>query len=182
MGFDGAPRSFGSDTRGREVFSFLEGEVPCNLDYFSDQVFRGAAALIRRFHDLSTQLVECTAASAVGIETVCLNDLSPCNFVFRDGLPMAMIDFDAASPGTRAYALGYAAWLWLDIGNSEVTSTEQKQRLHLFVDAYGALTPQVVVPSMMHRQSVLAEGQRLARKEAAACLAWTRHHVRTLAG
>ena len=61
------------------------GDVPADL------VLHGgcrAAALIRRFHDLSAALV---ATPAAGIEVVCHNDLSPCNFVFRDGVPAALI-------------------------------------------------------------------------------------------
>ena len=111
-GFGGAPRFLGADEIGREVFSFIEGEVPAELGLFNDRALCGAAALIRRLHDLAAELVTGTA------ETVCHNDLSPCNFVFRDGLPIAVIDFDAASPGSRAHDLGYAAWLWLDFGSS----------------------------------------------------------------
>ncbi|WP_165504856.1 phosphotransferase [Rhizobium pisi] len=46
-----------------------------------------------------------------GFEVVYHNDLSPCNFVFRQQIPVAIIDFDAASFGRRVYDLGYAAWL-----------------------------------------------------------------------
>ena len=45
------------------------------------------ARLIRRFHDLSAQLVATPAAAAVGVEVICHNDLSPCNFVFRADVP-----------------------------------------------------------------------------------------------
>jgi hypothetical protein len=52
---------------------------------------------------------------------------------------IALIDFDAAAPGTRIGDLGYAAWLWLDIGNVDLYSPgEQGRRLKLFVESYGS--------------------------------------------
>jgi Ser/Thr protein kinase RdoA (MazF antagonist) len=79
LGLDVAPRYLGSDEQGRETFSYLEGEVPDELDAgFSDATLASAARLIRRYHDA-------TAGSTLadGCEIVCHNDLSPCNFVFR---------------------------------------------------------------------------------------------------
>ena len=86
------------------MFSYLAGDVPVELDAsFSDATLTMAAQLIRRFHD-ATADTELTS----GQEVVCHNDLSPCNFVFRSGKPVAMIDFDNAAPGTRLHDLGYA--------------------------------------------------------------------------
>jgi len=96
-GFEGAPTSLGSDEQGREIFSFLPGQVPEDLyPSLPDETLAAAAWLIRRFHDA-------TAGTRIshGHETVCHGDLSPCNFIFRDGGPIGMIDFDAAVPGTR---------------------------------------------------------------------------------
>ena len=53
-GFDGAPRFLGLDDRGREVLTFVDGEVNCYpLPYhiWSDETLVGAARLLRRFHD-----------------------------------------------------------------------------------------------------------------------------------
>src|SRR5437879_3379222 len=51
-GFAGAPRYLGSDEQGREIFSFLRGEVPPDLDAsIPDETLAAAARLIRRFHD-----------------------------------------------------------------------------------------------------------------------------------
>jgi aminoglycoside phosphotransferase (APT) family kinase protein len=183
-GFEAVPLPLGTDETGREMFSYIEGEVPAELGFHEDHVLRSAAALIRRFHDLGTELLG-TAAAQVGIEVVCHNDLSPCNFVFREGLPVAMIDFDVAAPGTRAHDLGYAAWLWLDFGNPEISAAEQGRRLKLFVDAYGGLEPGAVIRGVLARQQALVtEGRSQGKVEvaewAAACLEWTRRHVSAL--
>lgn len=175
-GFEGSPRSLGTDDEGREVFSFLEGEVPDDIGFFDDAAITAAAQLIRRYHDAVADFADATA------ETICHNDLSPCNFVFRQGVPVAMIDFDAAAPGTREYDLGYAAWLWLNIGSSELSGSDQKQRLQAFVRAYGTLHISEVVRAMMVRQDALADearrnGSEEMSKWAESCLHWTRENL-----
>ncbi|MFD1729234.1 phosphotransferase [Rhizobium viscosum] len=67
---------------------------------------------------------------------VCHNDLSPCNFVFSAGRPLAIIDFDSASPVPRMHDLGYAAWMWLDLGDDDIEPDLQRRRLTLFCKAY----------------------------------------------
>ena len=73
-GFDGAPRALGRDDQGRDVYSFIPGEVPLDLGLFSDVQLRSAFELLRRFHDA-------TAGSALAgaAEVVCHGDVSPCN-------------------------------------------------------------------------------------------------------
>ena len=94
------PLPLGTDEAGREMFSYIDGKVAADLGFYEDRVLLSAAGLIRRFQDLSTDLLS-PAGSCAGIEGVCHNDLSPCNFVFRNGLPVAMIDFDAVAPGSH---------------------------------------------------------------------------------
>ena len=178
--FDGAPAFLGTDAHGRDILAFIDGVVPADLGFHDDETLRGAAALIRRFHDLTAELVAAPAAHAVGIEIICHNDLSPCNFVFRDGVPVAMIDFDAAAPGSRLHDLGYAAWLWLDLGSPDITAREQQRRLATFIDAYGMYDSGLVRASILTRQRILvAEGNRTGNlamaRWAADCMAWTLH-------
>jgi aminoglycoside phosphotransferase (APT) family kinase protein len=180
--FEGTPSALGTDERGRDILAFIDGEVPTELTYHDDGTLRAAASLIRRFHDLSAELVATPAAQAVGIEVICHNDLSPCNFVFRDGVPVAIIDFDAAAPGSRLHDLGYAAWLWLDLGSPAITASEQKRRLAVIVQTYGMYSPDSILSAALKRQIILAaEGQRignLAMTEwATECMKWTRRHT-----
>lgn len=179
-GFEGVPRFLGEDEAGREVLSFIEGEVPAELGSYSDRALHSAATLIRRFHDLSADLA--AASAEICNEVVCHNDLSPCNFVFQGELPVGIVDFDAAAPGARAYDLGYAAWLWLDIGTRAVPASEQRRRLRVFVDAYGDIPLDIIVRFMMERQSVLITEGRSKRNEGMAewaecCLNWIRRHA-----
>ena len=178
-GFGAAPTHLGLDEQGRDVLTYIDGDVPADLSLHGDQTLCRAAILIRRFHDLSAALVTTPAA---GIEVVCHNDLSPCNFVFRDGVPAALIDFDAAAPGSRVHDLGYAAWLWLDVGSPEIAGAEQQRRLTLFLSAYGIGDSAAVVAAMLTRQAMLVEeGCRLGgaamAKWAADCSQWTQDNL-----
>lgn len=180
--FEGAPSFLGTDERGRDIFAFIDGEVPSELSHYDDETLRAAASLIRRFHDLSAELVATPAAQAVGIEVICHNDLSPCNFVFRAGVPSAMIDFDAAAPGSRLHDLGYAAWLWLDLGSPAVTASEQKRRLAVFVDTYGMYRPDSILSAALERQAILvAKAHRIGdlamAQWATECFEWTRRYA-----
>ena len=182
-GFEGAPASLGPDRQGREVFTFIAGDVPADLGFHDDETLARAARLIRRFHDLSADLVATPAAA--DIEVVCHNDLSPCNFVFREGVPVAMIDFDAAAPGSRAHDLGYAAWHWLDLGSPDIPTADQQRRLALFLTAYGADDYPRVVSAALARQAMLVEeGRRVGddrmARWAADCLEWTRQNEKLL--
>ncbi len=169
-GFDAAPAWLGIDAEGRDMLSFIAGEVPPDLSDHADAVLIAAAGLIRRYHDAAADLVP-------DAETICHNDLSPCNFVFRDGLPAALIDFDAAAPGNRAHDLGYAAWLWLNLGESESSPTEQARRLKLFLEAY---RPGVdgIIDAILRRQTLLiAEGDAAMAEWAERCRDWTEQHM-----
>jgi|SRR5579872_1407909 len=144
-GFAGAPRHLGTDDRGREIFSFLPGRVPLDLDpTIPDEALLAAARLIRRFHDATAD-----TALAAGHEVVCHNDLSPCNFVFRDGVPAGIIDFDAAAPGTRLQDLGMALFLWLNLGTDGPELAEQARRIGLFCRAYGTRADREVVGAII---------------------------------
>ncbi|MFS2176738.1 phosphotransferase [Rhizobium pisi] len=178
-GFDAAPRSISSDELGRDVFSYIQGDVPKDLSWHDDDVLIDAARLIRRYHDATAGLVASLPAQAVGLEVVCHNDLSPCNFVFRAGRPAAIIDFDSASPGPRMHDLGYAAWMWLDLGDDEIQPDLQRRRLTVFCRSYDAnLDLSRVVDFIMLRQRILiAQGRRIGdapmERWAANCLEWT---------
>ena len=143
-GFDAAPRYLGNDERGREMFSFLSGEVPADLDpAIPDEALVAAARLIRSFHDATAGLT-----LAAGQQVVCHHDLSPCNFVFRSGLPVGIIDFDAAAPGERLEDVGMALFLWLNLGADGPQPVEQARRIGLFCRAYGVEPTREVVDAI----------------------------------
>ena len=155
-GFTEAPYWLGTDEKGREVFSYVEGSVPHFLDrlHFDDATLRGAAHLIRRYHDATAPFFE-------GGRVACHNDLSPCNFAFRDGVPSAIIDFDNAAEGERIFDLGYAAWHWLNLGAKDAYAPEEQlRRLRVFAEAYGLeIEVSALIDAALLRQKLLLEAR-----------------------
>src|SRR5688572_3866116 len=96
-GFEGAPRFVGIDEKGRETLTYIPGTVPRRVGGFRKEQWLAAARLLRSFHD-ATVGSDLTGEH----EVVCHGDPGPGNFVLRDGMPFALIDFDGACPGTRA--------------------------------------------------------------------------------
>jgi aminoglycoside phosphotransferase (APT) family kinase protein len=164
--FDAAPRYLGRDEQGREMFAYVEGDVPDDLDPdFSDETLIAAARLIRRYHDATAR-----STSAKGAEVVCHNDLSPCNFVFREGTPIAIIDFDSAAPGARSDDLGYALFLWLNLGTDGPPAREQARRIVVFCDAYGIAEDTDIVETIAN--AISRNIQRLREQRRPADARW----------
>jgi hypothetical protein len=177
--FSGAPKWLGIDSSGREILSYMPGDVPPELKAFSTAQVTGAAHLLRALHD-STVDFEGRGSH----EVVCHGDASPCNCVFRDGLPYAFIDFDAAHAGERRDDVGYAAWLWLDLGNEDLDPAEQGRRVGEFVAAYGGMDLADAIPAVVDAQTELSrrDGAPLSTKEwARHCLQWSNENREPLA-
>jgi len=134
VGFEAAPRYLGIDDDGRDVLSFVEGDVPSDVSGIAwlDPQLRASAELLRTFHDATEG-----SALAGAEEVVCHGDFGPWNLVWRSGLPVAIIDFDDARPGTRREDVGYALWKHLGLGALRLDGSRQGARLEVFLDAYG---------------------------------------------
>jgi hypothetical protein len=149
VGFEAAPRFLGLDDQGREALTFIEGEVfsDCRGLVWADSQIEASARLLRRFHDA-------TAGSelARGEQVVCHNDFGPWNLVWRVGLPVAIIDFDYAAPGSRIDDLGYAVWKHLNLGLIDLSADEQGRRLRLMTSAYGIPADDDVLRSIARAQ------------------------------
>jgi hypothetical protein len=145
-GFTGSPRVLGVDEAGREILSFVDGEVhvapPGEPEpRLSDAQLESAARLIRRFHDA-------TAGSelAGGEEVVCHGDLGPHNTVFVGDEAVGLIDWDEGiGPGRRLVDLAHAIWCFVDVGEAGGPVAEQGRGIRLMCDAYGWDDPSPVV-------------------------------------
>jgi hypothetical protein len=161
-GFDGAPRFLGVDDRGREILTFIAGEVgayPLPTYMWSDEALAGAARLLRRLHDATLGYVAPDGAvwqfaypDPARHEVICHNDVAPYNMVFVDGRPHALIDFDTAGPCPRIWDLAYAAYTFVPLASfvpladgrtvpyESQHAGERARRLWLLQDAYGLPT------------------------------------------
>ncbi len=148
IGFEGVPRFRGVDGQGREVLTYLDGEMGhrWQAGSWSDEQLRQVARFIRRFHDATAR-----TELAGEAEVVCHNDFAPWNVVLVDGMPVGVIDFDDAAPGARARDLSYAFWCWLDIGGVAKEPRELARRLWLMREAYGGTDVEWVVPEIAKR-------------------------------
>jgi aminoglycoside phosphotransferase (APT) family kinase protein len=144
------PEPRGRDAEGREVLSFLPGDVPAHpmpAWVWADAALAAAAALLRRLHDATVGFERPGACWRLPAhepaEVVCHNDFAPYNLVFRDGAPIAVIDFDTSSPGPRVWDLAYLAYRMVPLtapGNPDAPATaeaERDRRLALLCASYG---------------------------------------------
>jgi hypothetical protein len=154
VGFDGAPRHLGVDERGREILSYLDGEVP-RPPYpdwaMTDRALVDLGGLLRRFHEASASFPPDAPGTTGwadfwsdprGGSVVCHNDVFPENVVFRGGRVVALIDFDMAAPGDPLWDLAIAAELWAPLGDPAVRTDHPPgldgiARLGLLAAAYG---------------------------------------------
>ncbi len=158
-GFTGVPVPLGVDEQGREVLSYVPGDVPrapLPPETAGDDVLVALAGLIRRLHEASAGWTPPPDAVWGGIpgttppppgpdgepELVSHRDYCPGNVVFRDGLPAALIDFDLAKPTTRIYDLVNAMWWWAPLRDPRdrapaFAAADVPRRVALFADAYG---------------------------------------------
>jgi hypothetical protein len=163
QGFDGAPRFLGIDDRGREILTYIPGEVgayPLPAYMWSDAALTDAARLLRRLHDATLGYAAPDGADwqlvypdATRHEVICHNDVAPYNMVFVDGRPRALIDFDTAGPGPRIWDLAYAAYTVVPLASfvpradgsttpyvSAQDAGERARRLWLLEASYGLAT------------------------------------------
>jgi len=101
--------------------------------------------------------------------------------VFVDGVPSAFIDFDAAHAGARRDDTGYAAWLWLDIGE-DIDAELQGRRLADFFVAYGATDLSDAIPAIIDAQTRLESRADAPREWAQRCREWTKRNRASLIG
>jgi hypothetical protein len=151
VGFDGAPRFLGTDDQGREVLTWIDGEVPLP-PYpgwaMTDRALVDLGGLVRRFHEATATFHGSIAdwstewADPGGGSFICHNDLYPENVVFRDGRVVALIDFAMAAPGRPSWDLAIAAETWGPLGDPDrrdqhPVNLDGIARLGVLARAYG---------------------------------------------
>lgn len=154
VGFDAAPRLVGSGfgPDGRETLTFIEGEFtepgPWSLD--------GAAALgsmLRSLHQATSSFRPPPDTAwfpwhgrdlGDRVKVIGHCDVAPWNIVARDGLPVALIDWETAGPVDPLIELAQMVWLNAKLHDDIVAEleglpplAERARQAAAIVDAYG---------------------------------------------
>jgi hypothetical protein len=137
VGFDGSPRYLGRDDAGRDVLTFVEGDVPGDPaePWAADEgLLASVGALVHRLHEASAGFLAGSgfAAPAGSVwgrdlvpaatpvpqdepELITHCDVTPQNVVVRDGRAVGLVDFDLAGPATRLLDLYNTAMHWVPL-------------------------------------------------------------------
>jgi Ser/Thr protein kinase RdoA (MazF antagonist) len=153
VGFDGAPRVMGFDSRGREILSYIPGDVPdgAGPDVVTERALSEVGCLLGRYHEAVSGFSLPPGVEWHGGgdgpgpgEVVCHNDLAPRNTVFRRGIPVAFVDFDLASPAPPAWDVVHLAWQFVPLAADEgcarqgwTSPPDRPRRLRVLCDGYG---------------------------------------------
>ena len=159
-GFTGAPRFLGIDAAGREVLSYVEGEVagrPRPAWIGDEGRMVSVARLVRAYDDAAATFVPprgispadgfpedagIPAAPPYEPELIGHVDITPENVVFRDASAFALIDFDLAKPATRADEMFNVMLWWAPLSDPRdveplLRGLNVPRRCRMLADAYG---------------------------------------------
>lgn len=187
QGFMGAPRFLGVDESGREILTFIPGDVAGN-DYpelepwmWSDETLVSLARLLRHFHNTTQSFTtnsedkwQLSYANDAEHEVICHNDAAFYNVVFQKGEPVALIDFDMAGPGPRMWDIAYTLYTSVPLASfapnhssvttveykSDLHAAERRRRIHLFFKSYGIPVPNELCQWIIQRLTKLCDTLR----------------------
>ncbi|ONI77477.1 hypothetical protein BWI15_02900 [Kribbella sp. ALI-6-A] len=200
-GFEGAPRVLRVDS-GVEVLSYLAGEVPADPEWVpgkgnpltagmrSDEALVALGELLRELHSASAGFRPPGVVLEDG-EIMPHGDLGPWNTVYRDGRPVAFIDWDACGPTTPLLDVAAAAWGFVPLeSDRQLRETgfevlpDLGARLRLFADAYGLEDRRGLVPALVQaklRQAGQVSRWGLGARDSAVSLEFFADELRWLA-
>ncbi|MEO8328907.1 MAG: phosphotransferase [Candidatus Nanopelagicales bacterium] len=155
VGMEGVPRALGFDSQGREVLSYLVGDVPVREPWpqhvWSLSTIADVGKWLASYHravsgyqpDSASHWWLGEGAPGPG-EVVCHNDFAPYNAVFTSGRLTGVIDWDVAGPGSPTWDLAFCMWQWIPLHHPQLTEslggpdeTAQANRVRLLCDGYG---------------------------------------------
>ena len=193
VGFEGAPRFLGIDGSGREVLSYIDGEVAGRPrpPWIADETrLASIGRLVRAYDDAAASFTpppgvpsDTAPAEPAGIpaapayppELVGHVDITPENVIFRNGRAYALIDFDLAKLATRAEEMFNAMLWWAPLSDRRdadplLRDVDVPRRTRILADEYGL--------SGTDRERIMEVGMLRTRR------AWylMKHRAQTLGG
>ncbi|MGF1704221.1 aminoglycoside phosphotransferase family protein [Photobacterium makurazakiensis] len=150
--FHSAPESFGFDSNGNEILSYISGDVynyPLVGAIATSEALCSAAALLRRYHDATVSFVQSEQCNDLmwllparePQEVICHGDYAPYNVALYGNAVVGIFDFDTAHPAPRILDVAYAVYCWAPFKTNPYDSlgdlTDQLIRAKQFCDSYG---------------------------------------------
>jgi hypothetical protein len=153
-GVDGVPRALGFDEQGRQMLTYLPGEViggsvPWPAWVYADSTLVQVGQWMRRIHDVTAAFVPPDGEQWFTGRTmqpgwiVGHQDAAPWNAAMDGGRLAGFFDWDTASPSSRDDDLAFSALLWVPLTAPDAgeqpgphDAGERSRRLHLLLDAY----------------------------------------------
>ncbi|MBT0769263.1 phosphotransferase [Kineosporia sp. J2-2] len=150
-----APRPLGRDGQGREVVSWIPGDValPPFPDWsLTDDYLASLGRLLRRVHDALDGWMPPAEvvwnpgfADPQGGPLIVHTDVCPENVVARNGLATGLLDWEFAAPGRRVWDVASTARLCVpfthpsrrDPATARFGEHEIRRRLGILLDGYG---------------------------------------------
>jgi Ser/Thr protein kinase RdoA (MazF antagonist) len=162
------PEPLGTDEQGRDVWSFIAGEVvhdhPAWL--WSMDVLTIVAKRLRQWHDATASFERHRDdvwwwPGKLPADVICHVDFAPYNHVFNNGEFVGVIDFDICYPGPRLWDLAYTAYRYVPLtphvddvvsdgstwGRTHFLPAQIDERLSAFLDAYACDTAHLRYPA-----------------------------------
>lgn len=206
-GFEGSPRVLGIEDN-REVLTFIDGDVAVDPQWQpgrgnrlppyarTDLALRAAAELLRKLYSVAAGFQPAVTSYRFhprppgAREIISHGDLGPWNTVYRDGLPVAFIDWDAAQPIDPLTDLAGAAWAFVPLAPAAQLIEsgfdpvpDLPARLCMFLDAYGLAGRKSILPALQ-RSTLISAGMvkdyPIGPADAAATLEYKAQELRWL--
>jgi hypothetical protein len=153
-GIDGVPRVLGFDEQGRQMLTYLPGEMIGDRDpwpgwVYADSTLVQVGQWLRRIHDVTAVFVPpederwfIDRAMQPGW-IIGHQDAAPYNAVMDGDRLVGFFDWDTASPSAREDDLGFSALLWVPLTAPDGGAqsgfhdlADRARRLHLLLDSY----------------------------------------------
>jgi aminoglycoside phosphotransferase (APT) family kinase protein len=186
-----APTPLGRDEQGREVLSWIDGDVaipPFPQWVTSEEFLVSLGQLLRQIHDVlepwqppETAPWSDDLADPQGGPLIVHADVCPENVITRDGKAVSIIDWESAAPGRRIWDVVMTSRLCVPFTSPRrrdpaYEGLDVTARLRLFLDAYGLSDPdRAIFTEVLEQRRVVGERfvrGRVARGEKAFMEIW----------